>query len=652
MLATFDPQTALDAAVEQITRTMRTSPKDIAEHHFELFCSYYLGAHFDFGFATFQYDLFDEIKNIAPGRSYLYLFPREHGKTTLWTFAYVLWNMLYRKKRHIGIFSAVTGTSEKFLANIKAEITNNPLIVQDFGVLIPEEKKNQRRSWKSSHIRTANHVVVTAGSTGTAPRGTIETLPVDLENVWGLDEDGNPVYRMKSTRFDLLIGDDLLDDKKVMTKEARDRTWAWFWQALVPAQQMGEGNIILVGTTIHSDDLMSRLWEDKTQTRFWRKRMFPACNPDKPFDEHGNPVDCLFPERWGKLDYSRPMEVVNPETGALSVEYRSFLWHRAQELGPLFGPEFLLRPIDVTMRFFDESNYGWYHIPAATPPGVDMPGACMALYGKALEALPADLICVSALDPAGTDAKQARNATSDPDWTAIVTAGYSQTTRKFYTLAVSRGRYKPGEMLAHLIMHYQLFSRDHGAMYVPDPANPRDVIHGLPFQHLGLVLETVAFQKVLSGMLSDIAVALGITPIVYEAKRGAGTGKLMRAMLPAALVQQGSVMFPFQTPGTYDPAMQALFDELRVFPSGSSHDDVTDALTDTLHVLHMFSLGLGRGFGGAQIAEQIQNSRYGINIASGDVSQIVAALERAGDPMSAARPASDALRGRRTQGYE
>lgn len=622
----------------QFEQMMADNPSVVAEHSLGRFCAYYLAEHFDQGFGKFQYEIFELLENLRPGKHVEILFPREHGKSTLFTFAFVLWCICYRKKKHIILPSAVRETAEKFLANIKNELLQNPLIRRDFGDLVGEDEKGGR-PWRSQYIKTTNFVVVRVSSTGATIRGAVEALPEDLDaDYLGEDEKGRPQYRLKSIRPDLILCDDIIDDKRILTKEVRDRVWNWFWMNLFSAQQMDTGNIIIVGTTLHDDDLVMRLYKDAVQTTDWMKLMLPAANPDRPFDEDGNPIDCLFPEKWARIDYHRPVLVTDSITGAQSYKYYSYLWWRAKELGPAFGPEFLMKPVDDATRYFNRSDFGYYVVktPFLDPTLFD---TYFRTTSRMLEYLPADMICVTTVDPAGTDEKALRIATSDPDYTVVMTTGFSPTTKKFYLIAVNRMRCSPGDMLRSVLVHLQMFDRKYGGKYIPDPQAPHDYVSGFPFFHLGVGIESVAFQKVLAPMLEELSQALGMYPLVMELPRGDRRGKRMRAMLPATLSQNQLLMFPYPAPGLTSKDVEETIEELATFPQADSHDDCVDAFTDGVHILHSYSLQLGRGLMGMDAVRALISGDYGFRTSTARLEDILAGMEGTGvRPFEAAIP--------------
>lgn len=331
------------------------------------------------------------------------------------------------------------------------------------------------------------------------------------------------------------------------------------------------------------------------QTEYWEKLKLPAANSETPFDEDGNPIDCLFPEKWAQIDWHNPVKEFNHDTGQDELKYKSLLWWKQKQLALAFGPEFMMNPIDDSTRYFRRGDFGDYVVPGPAITAGHF-HIYFQQYQKLLEYLPNDLIVVTAIDPAGTDEKQTEQAAHDPDYTVIMTMGYSPTTLKYYMVGVDRLRCTPGVMIEKLVLHYTMFNRMFGGRYVPNPDEPNKYLAGFPFHHMGIVIETVAFQRVLAGMLEETAHALGMYPLIIEVNRGGSRGKRMRAMLPSMLSQNGLLMMPYQIPGLADPRVIEVIDEICDFPGGA-HDDTVDALSDATMVLHELSVQVGGGRG-------------------------------------------------------
>jgi len=576
-------------------------------HDFGFFCRYFLREHFTRDFGNFHRKIQKDLQNLRPGRHALFLLPREHGKSTLFNFAYVLWNICYRRKRHIGIVSTTAPNAEKFLNKIRTELEHNHRIRACFGDLVGFDRINQKETWRTRYIKTTNQVVVFTAGVGGSVRGTNESLPEDLARDFiKRDRRGRVRYRtLKSYRPDLLIFDDVIEDKDVKTQEVRDKLWNWFFSAAYNVPETGVGNIIIVGTTVHDDDLVMRLWKDTTRTALWMKVKMPACDG---FDEQLNPVNPLWPEYWSQPDMNRPVDrtgrpytdeelrTADPD----EIYYLSYLYWKKNDIGSLaFSKEFLLNPLDDSTRYFHPDWFRYWISDATffTP----MQEEYLRSVGMHYEILPDDLIVVTAIDPAGSRGKSAEK--SDRDYTAIVTAGYSPNQRRYYLVDVDRVRASFATQMRLMFKHFVAYNHQFGGRYWPSGkvGEGDPVVEGTrPFRHMGFLVESVAYQKVLADTLNELSVMFGFFAPVFEVKRGK-TDKTTRALGVSPLVERGQFYIPLTShPSLAKKDIDECFEELTKFPQ-AAHDDTVDGTVDCLAFLQRLSLDLNRGIA-AQMA--------------------------------------------------
>lgn len=578
----------------------------ICENNFLEFCLYFGSLHLTEDFGGFHLEIIEILERLRPGKHALKLLPREHGKSTIINFLFVLWNICYRKKRHIGIISTTAVQAEKFLNKLKTEMQNNPLIRRHFGDLVGQDEKRSKETWRVSYIRTRNHVIVFTVGVGGSIRGVNESLPDFLHdgNFIGRDYWGRPRYRrIRSYRPDLLIFDDVIEDKHVKTLMIRDRLWNWFWDTAYNVLDSGVGNVIVVGTTVHDDDLVMRLLKDREKTSTWLKIRRPAC---KGFDSSMNPIECLWPEKWAKPDYNRPVDRVGrPYTedeldAGLDPDetfYLCYLAWKRRDLGSrAFSKEFLLEPIDDSTRFFHHDWFKYWISKSVffTPEQEEK----LLAAGFNYDTLPNDLIVITSIDPAPSRGKRAEEA--DRDYTAIVTIGYSPTQRRYYLIDVDRFRASAKTMMHIMFKHFVAYNSQFGGKYWSSGKVGSGTAISLDadrnWQHLGFLVESVAFQKVLADLLDELSIALGLYAPVVEVKRGK-RDKTTRAMGVSALVERGQFFVPLTVhKDMVKEDIVVALDELTSFPQGS-HDDCLDGICDCLAALQRLSLHLNRGLG-------------------------------------------------------
>ena len=189
---------------------------------------------------------------------------RDHGKSYFFSFAYVIWRAYYgwvpelppefksHPKRSLGyIFSFSQDQAIKFLQEVKNEIETNPKLAH----LRPERKD----VWSKMEIKLANGSIIRARGWGVAVRGA------------------HPSWA---------VCDDVLTDESIYSEVTRNKQIDYFFSAVTP-MVIPKGQIIVVGTPFHNEDLYRRLQENKAY--FFKK--FAAI------DDNGK---ALWPSRYSK----------------------------------------------------------------------------------------------------------------------------------------------------------------------------------------------------------------------------------------------------------------------------------------------------------------------------------------------------------------
>lgn len=221
--------------------------------------------------------------------------PRDHGKSHMFSFAYVIWRLYFNwippiksksiPKVSIGyIFSNTMDQSVKLLEKVKMEIESNPRLSH----LLPEKKD----TWSKTEIKIANGAIARARGWGQSVRGA------------------HPVW---------IICDDVLNDEAIYSEMSRVKQNDYFFSAVTP-MLVPHGQLVVVGTPFHQDDLYAKLEINKAY-RFFRS---PALS------QAGEP---LWPTRYSKQQ----------------------LLDRKEEVGSTrFSREYLCLPISEDSSLFPE----------------------------------------------------------------------------------------------------------------------------------------------------------------------------------------------------------------------------------------------------------------------------------------------------------
>jgi hypothetical protein len=245
-----DDRSSVKQKKEQKERIIR------AKKDFGFFCNYYLCDYFFTDPAEYQrilYDVADTqslstsaskrlkpfvdvryhglLKPVERLAGAMFVEPREHGKTVRWSFAYVLWKIITQKSRYALLIGASGDAARENLINIKIELEENELLIEDFG----EQKGDV---WRDDRIELKNKTCIQAKGSGASMRGT----------------------RFRQYRPDLILLDDVLKDDAVDSPSQRDKISRWLKRVVF---NLGKtAFIIWVNTIFHSDDPISRLIEE------------------------------------------------------------------------------------------------------------------------------------------------------------------------------------------------------------------------------------------------------------------------------------------------------------------------------------------------------------------------------------------------------
>ena len=230
--------------------------------------------------------------------------PRNHGKSTSITHAFVLASCLFREKRHVLIVSETESQSTDFLNDIKLELTENLQLIEVFGVRrLPKEAATDI----ICEFNDGHKFRIRAIGAEQKVRG----------RKWG------------GTRPDLIVMDDGEGDEQVESDARREKFRNWFFKALVPSMS-DRGSIRVVGTILHLDSLLFRLISNSS----WKHKFYKA---HKSFDDFS---ELLWPEKWPehRLRAERDEKI-------------------AAGIPEAYSQEYLNNPIDQAEAFFRKNDF-------------------------------------------------------------------------------------------------------------------------------------------------------------------------------------------------------------------------------------------------------------------------------------------------------
>jgi predicted phage terminase large subunit-like protein len=226
--------------------------------------------------------------------------PRGHAKTTVTSFFYVLYCLLFEHKRNIVIVSQTEKMASRFLRRLKDELEFNKKLIWLFG---PQKTEK----WSETEFKTQNGCSVFAIGRGGQLRGLLTG----------------------ATRPDLIVLDDIEDDEQVLSQMRRGDLESWFNSTVLPSVTPKIGQIIFIGTVLHMDSQLNRMLDPNLYTDFERARY-------AAIDESGK---VLWPERFSKKELLSIKEnyIRRDQLSRFFMEYQN---EPTPEEAAVFKPEY------------------------------------------------------------------------------------------------------------------------------------------------------------------------------------------------------------------------------------------------------------------------------------------------------------------------
>lgn len=437
--------------------------------------------------------------------------PRGHAKSTVVSLAYALWSAVHGHDRYIIVASATQEQAAQLLRHIKDELEENPNLKTDFPKACPGPVGRRGAPWRGTKLRLPNGVVIHAIGAGQQIRG----------------------LRNGEHRPSLIIADDLEAPELVISEEQRDKSREWFEKTLLKAGDSGT-NVLVVGTVLHHDSLLSRLL-DPARTPGWVCRRYKALISEPDDVTAWATWENIYSgrEQWGESSgppgaaayvaaHREQMlcgaEVLWPEKDPLEALMET----RVREGRQSFQSEKQNEPIDPDRCVFDLDTMIYWDDEFESPEAL-------------LQHDRRNLKCWIGWDPS----LGKRNG----DHSAIVVIARHDSDKVSYVIAADIARRTPQDAISRIIEYVKMY----------------DVST--------VVAEANGFQERLSRDVRDAAEEQGLRLYVEEVtNRGNKIGRI-ETLEPT--IRQGKIRFSRKH--------AVLLDQLRQFPL-ARHDDGPDAL--------------------------------------------------------------------------
>lgn len=180
--------------------------------------------------------------------------PRGIGKSSIVNMAYLAKKILYRESKYIVPLSESGEMAVEQANNLKMELDGSydiSKVFPDFTTGKFDLETDAMKQW------------VTGSGIKVLPRGAGQQIRG---------------RRHGHHRPDLFIVDDLESDEAVMNEERRTKLFSWFKSAVVNSVDRGskDWRIIIIGTILHEDSLLSKLMRDPT----WHSVRLDICDDE------------------------------------------------------------------------------------------------------------------------------------------------------------------------------------------------------------------------------------------------------------------------------------------------------------------------------------------------------------------------------------
>lgn len=238
----------------------------------------------------------------ANRRFTLNLIPRSHLKTTLWTVAGTLhelvqdWVTLPGGRQLRGqnlrflIVNAKLDNAIDIMRDIKSIITTGDMFKWLFPEYVPDEQWQRGRG---RGVWTNERIDLPCSRQAGRKEGNIEVMSVGAN--------------LTSKHYDVMIFDDPVNEDNVTTKQYRDRIHRWYRNALQLRNDPISSRVRLIGTRWHYDDLYGRLIRQEEKRRSDQQDRGEDIKPvyylyRRKAIEKGTPI---WPERFTKDELDR-----------------------------------------------------------------------------------------------------------------------------------------------------------------------------------------------------------------------------------------------------------------------------------------------------------------------------------------------------------
>jgi predicted phage terminase large subunit-like protein len=179
---------------------------------------------------------------------------RSFAKSTTFALFLPMYLLLTGRKKYIVLIGANRNAGSKLITNISKQLKRNKYLKEKYRYSIIKDNQSViEMSVGDEYVK-------------------IQSFGIDSKDIRGLNDEGR--------RPDLVIGDDLPNDKNVLSQAQRDYTHDVFNESLMNLKDSEDTSfsILVLGTVLHADDIISRLSLEKGNKVFSYKLIIKFPN--------------------------------------------------------------------------------------------------------------------------------------------------------------------------------------------------------------------------------------------------------------------------------------------------------------------------------------------------------------------------------------
>ena len=391
--------------------------------------------------------------------------PRGFGKTTLTSLIFPLRKALFQECKYILLISSTFKKAVGDLKTLAAELETNEMIRKVFG-----DMKGMQWAEGSGELELSTGIKIEAKGAGNQIRG----------------------LKYRQYRPDLIIVDDLEDPEEVRNEDRRKILKEWFFADLMNSIDLKRTRVVVVGTVLHEDSLISNFLAEKeeyekisltlgeTNSHAGIKELFYTLRLEA-FDDN---LVSTWPEYISNAEIKSKFRIYE-QRGMLDVLFREYRNLPMSPVGALFEKERMQRysPHDSTIRFHEMETVVIYDPSKTVNPTSDP----TAIVGVSLDTKRNKIYfrdCVNKRihpDEAYREACDMADRLGTPNIGYEVTSlnefitfpfmNYIRTRKRFYNLVELKARGKKEDRIRALSPFYKM-----GSMYHNEDINIRGAL--------------------------------------------------------------------------------------------------------------------------------------------------------------------------------